>query len=165
LPAHIQVLIGTEAELVSKSATEELTNKVAFQFSSMAVKVSDPNMIKQSMEDAADDYIEKATAIKGANVSATLVNEARDTFFFDDDVIDEIHSFTFTNPDPKTLICRELTGTVFKTNDAESLRFTPPLHHNCKSYLIANLKTSKGAKSLEVSTLSPTAKAKEGITL
>ena len=37
--------------------------------------------------------------------------------------------------------------------------------HNCKSYLRANLKTSKGSDRLEVSTLSPTAKARKSITL
>ena len=37
--------------------------------------------------------------------------------------------------------------------------------HNCKSFLRANLKTSQGIETLEVSTLSPTAKAKKTITL
>lgn len=37
--------------------------------------------------------------------------------------------------------------------------------HNCKSYLRANLKSSKGLERLEVSTLSPSATAKKSITL
>jgi hypothetical protein len=37
--------------------------------------------------------------------------------------------------------------------------------HNCKSYLRANLKSSKGIEKLEMSTLSPTSEAKKGITL
>ena len=94
-----------------------------------------------------------------------MVNEGRDTFFFEADVLEEIHSFTFMNIAPKSPVCRELAGTTFNTNDAESLRFTPPLHHNCKSYLRANLKTSKGVSNLDVSTLSPSATAKKSITL
>jgi len=166
LPGHMQVLIAKQADLITKSSVEELTNKVAFQFSSMELKVSDPAMVKQAMETTASDYIERGTVpVKGANAAATVVNEGRDAFFFEPEVLEEIHSFTFTNPDPKTLVCRELTGTTFETNDAESLRFSPPLHHNCKSYLRANLKESKGVEKLSVSSLSPTAKAKEGITL
>jgi len=37
--------------------------------------------------------------------------------------------------------------------------------HNCKSYLRANLKESRGVSSLDVSTLSPSATAKKSITL
>ena len=94
-----------------------------------------------------------------------MVNEGRDTFFFEPDVLDEIHSFTFINIAPVSAICRELAGTTFNTNDATSLRYTPPLHHNCKSYLRANLKVSRGVNELDVSTLSPSAKAIKSITL
>ena len=37
--------------------------------------------------------------------------------------------------------------------------------HNCKSYLRANTKDLRGIDQLEVSTLSPSAKAKKSITL
>ena len=166
LPAHVQVLIGKQVDLITKSTIDEVVNKVAFQFSSKEVKVSDPYIIQQALEEAAQDYVEKGTIpVKGVNAAATIVNESRDTFFFEPEVLDEIHSFTFTNPDPVTAVCKELNGVTFATNDAESLLFTPPLHHNCKSYLRANLKESKGVDKLQISTLSPSAKAKEGITL
>jgi hypothetical protein len=94
-----------------------------------------------------------------------MVNEGRNTFFFDDDVVDQIHSFTFVNFAPVSAICKELAGVVFSTGDAESLRYSPPLHHNCKSYLRANLKNKRGVENLEISTLSPSATAKKSITL
>ena len=116
------------------------------------------------MEKAADKHIESgARAVTGTNTASTIVNETRNTWFFEDEVVDEIHSFTFVNLDPKTEICKQLAGATFAVNDAASLVYTPPLHHNCKSYLRANLKTSKNLP--EVSSLSPTAKAKEGVTL
>ena len=118
------------------------------------------------MEDESQDFItSNQVQLKGNNASALMVNEGRNTFFFEDDVLEEIHSFTFVNISPVAAICKELAGTTFATNDAESLRYSPPLHHNCKSYLRANLKSSKGTERLEVSTLSPTAKAKESISL
>ena len=118
------------------------------------------------MEEDAAKFADSAQInLKGTNAAALMVNEGRDTFFFEPDVLEDIHSFTFMNAAPKSAICTELAGTTFNTNDAESLRYSPPLHHNCKSYLRANLKSSKGVDQLEVSTLSPSAEAKKSITL
>lgn len=165
LPAHIQVLIGKQADLITKSTVEELENRIAFQFSSSELNTNDPDLLKQDMENTATKYVNDATKVKATNVTSTLINESRETFFFNDEVLEEIHSFTFTNPSPVSPICVELTGTTFETNDVDSLRFSPPLHHNCKSYLRANLKSSKGVNRLDVTSLSPSAKAKKSITL
>lgn len=166
LPTHIQVLIAKQADLISTDSLNELKKRIDFSFSSIETKSSDENVIRQSMEEAASEFAGSSTVeTKGTNVSSLMVNEGRNTFFFDDDVLDDIHSFTFVNIAPVSAVCRELAGTTFNTNDAESLRYSPPLHHNCKSYLRANLKSSRGIEKLEVSTLSPSAQAKKSITL
>lgn len=166
LPTHIQVLIAKQADLIAEATLTELRERIDFSFSGIEIKSADDNIIKQNMEEASENFILSAQInTKGTNAASTMVNEGRDTFFFEPDVLEEIHSFTFMNISPKSAICKELAGTTFNTNDAESLRYTPPLHHNCKSYLRANLKTSKGVDQLDVSTLSPTAKAKKSITL
>lgn len=166
LPAHIQVLIQKQAELISEQSLNDLVSKLSFTYSSVELKSTSPEIIKQNLEETLDDYINSPqVAVKGENVAAIVVNEGRGSFFFDDDVLDEIHSFTFMNRDPKSPICRELAGTTFNTNDAESLRYHPPLHHNCKSYLRANLKSSKGVEKLEVKPLAPSATAIKSITL
>lgn len=166
IPTHIKVLIEKQADLISAASKEELKNKLSFSYSSIETKVQDEFVIRQSMQDDAEKYIEASKVdTSGTNVAALIVNETRSTYFFNSDVIEEIHSFTFMNAAPKSPICRELAGTTFANNDAESLRFTPPLHHNCKSYLRANLKVSKGVERLEISTLSPSANAKKSITL
>ena len=166
LPTHIQVLIAKQADLISTDSLNDMKKRIDFAFSSIETKSSDENVIRQSMQEDADAFVESASVdTKGVNAAALMVNEGRDTFFFDDDVQDLIHSFTFVNVAPKSDICRELAGTTFNTNDAESLRYSPPLHHNCKSYLRANLKEYKYVDKLEISTLSPSAKAKKSITL
>jgi len=165
LPTYAQVLVQKQSDMISKASVSELTNRVAFSFSSAIAKSSDPDIIKQKMEDAADAYItSEVIATKGVNAAAFVTNETRNSFFFDDEVIDELHSFTFVNGDPKSDICTELAGTTFWANDAESLMYVPPLHHGCKSYLRANLKASKGVESLKVTSLSPSAEAKKSIT-
>jgi len=166
LPTHVQILLTKQAELISEDSTNELKKRVDFSFSSNELKTASAAVIKQVMEDAAEKFIESNQVnIKATNVVSLSVNEGRNTFYFDDDVVEEIHSFTFVNFAPVSAICRELAGTVFKTNDADSLRYSPPLHHNCKSYLRANLKSSKGIESLEVSKLAPSADAQKSITL
>lgn len=165
-PAHIQVLIAKQSELISQQSLEDLKAKLSFSFSSIELKSNDEDVIEQNMEESLDDFVEGNTvSIKGDNVSALMVNEGRNSVFFDAEAEDKIHSFTFINAAPQSPICRELAGTTFNTNDAESLRYTPPLHHNCKSYLRANLATSRGVEKLNVSTLSPTPNAVKSITL
>lgn len=166
LPGYMQVLIGKQAELISQHSLDEMKARLSFTYSSIDLKSKDANVIKQNMEESLEDFIKSPqVAVKGENVAALMVNEGRGSFFFEPDVLDEIHSFTFMNRDPKSPICRELAGTTFNSNDAESLRYSPPLHHNCKSYIRANLKTSKGVEKLEVKTLSPSADAVKSITL
>jgi hypothetical protein len=166
LPSYIQVLISKQADLISADSLADLKKRIDFAYSSMETKSSDINVIKQAMEDEANKFIESnQVSTKGVNSTSLMVNEGRNAFFFDDDVLGEIHSFTFVNVAPVSAVCRELAGTTFNTNDAESLRFVPPLHHNCKSYLRANLNTSNGLSNLTVSTLAPSATAKKSITL
>lgn len=166
LPTYIQVLVAKQADLISEDSLADLKAKLDFSFSSIETKSADENVIRQAMEDNARKFQESGSIVlKGTNASSLMVNEGRDAFFFEPDVLEEIHSFTFMNIAPKSAVCRDLAGTTFYTNDAESLRYTPPLHHNCKSYLRANLKTSKGVDQLTISTLSPSAEAKKTITL
>jgi hypothetical protein len=166
IPGSLQVLIAKQADLISADSLAELKKRLDFTFSSIETKVGAANIIRQAMEDEAEKFAtSNQITIKGNNSSALMVNEGRDTFFFNDDVLEEIHSFTFVNAAPKSLVCIELAGTTFKTNDAESLRYSPPLHHNCKSYLRANLKVSKGLEGLNVQSLSPSAASKKSITL
>lgn len=166
LPGYMQVLVAKQSQLISDDTINDLESTVAFSFSSIETRTNDPAVIRQALEDSVEDF---ATAnninTKGTNAASFAINQGRNSFFYEPEVLDEIESFTFINASPVSTICRELVGTTFATNDRESLRYAPPLHHNCKSYLRANLKTSRGASSLEVSTLSPSAEARRTITL
>lgn len=165
-PTHIQILITKQAELITEQTLQELQSKLSFAFSSIETKSSDEDVIAQNMDETLEDFAEGNTVnIKGDNVSALLVNEGRNSVFFDPEVEASIHSYTFMNDNPKSKICIELAGTTFNTNDAESLRYSPPLHHNCKSYLRANLSSSRGVNKLEIKTLSPSAEGVKSITL
>jgi hypothetical protein len=165
-PTHIQVLMAKQADLISKASLEELQKKLEFTFSGIELKSNDEDVIEQNMDETLDDFVESNTvSIKGENAAALMTNEGRNSVFFDPENEDNIHSYTFMNSAPKSPICIELAGTTFNTNDAESLRYSPPLHHNCKSYLRANLSASKGVEKLSVSTLNPSPDAIKSMTL
>lgn len=164
LPPHVRILLTKQAELIASDQLDDLETLLDFKFSSAELTSNDFNIIKGEMELAAEKHINSgARNVVGTNVTATIVNESRNTWFFTEGIVEQIHSFTFMNISPVTAICKELTGVTFNVADAASLAFTPPLHHNCKSWVRANLKTTKNLP--EISSLSPSAKAKEGITI
>lgn len=165
LPPHVQLMLSMQTDAIVERQVRELSDIVGFQFMSSTTSTDSLDLIVKDLSDAADKVI-NAPAIDAAatNVVSTMVNETRNTFFFDPEVLTEIESFTFMNGDPVSEICKSLAGMTFTTVDAEALRYNPPLHHNCKSWLRANLKTSKNIPAVTgLPTISEA--AKKSITL
>lgn len=165
LPKEIQLLIANQADLISFDQANDITNTVAFQFTSSQPSTEDINILRKDLQDSADKTIQSGNRDRvAANASATVVNESRNAFLLDDDVQESIASYTFINFSPKSDICKALAGKTFAVNDGEIVRFNPPLHHNCKSYVRANLKTSKNVP--DITGLPPLSDAaKKSITL
>ncbi len=163
LPTHVQILITKQSELMTENSSGKMKSNMDFSFSQAELNTDSNKKIQQTLEDASSDYIESnAINVQATNAGSLIINESRNSVFFNDEVIEEIASFTYVNHDPKSLICKELAGTNFATNDASSIQYAPPRHVNCKSYLRANLKTSKGSDSLEIGVLTPSEKALKG---
>lgn len=78
--------------------------------------------------------------IEAINAASSAVNSARNDYFQSPEVLDEIESFVFVNPDPKSPICKHLAGRVFTRKEYEESPYLPPLHHNCKSTIRAQTK-------------------------
>jgi len=165
LPPHVQALLALQSDLVVEKVVGDLADRVSFQFVSSSTSTDSLELIIHDLNQAADAVIASPNIQAAAtNSVSTMVNETRSSFFFDPEVIDAVSSFTFINADPVSEICKSLAGMVFEVSDAEALRYNPPLHHNCKSYLQANLKGAKN--SPEITGLpSISEKAKNSITL
>lgn len=164
IPTYANILLKNQAQLISTDTVDKMIANIGFAFNSIAVSSDSESIIKQSMTESLDNYLSKVE-IKGDDVSSFVVNNGRKAVFESDDVFDQIHSYTFMNPNPKTEICQYCTGKTFAVTDAESMLLAPPLHHRCKSFLRANLKTSRGVEKLEIVKLKPSASASKGITL
>lgn len=165
LPAHVQLLLKLQTDMIVERQVKELSDIVGFQFMSSTTSTDSLELILKDLSDAADKVIAAQAIDAGAtNAVSTIVNETRSSFFFDPEVLQDIQSFTFVNADPVSEICKSLAGMTFTGVDAEALRYNPPLHHNCKSYIRANLVTTKNAPAVTgLPTISES--AKKSITL
>jgi SPP1 gp7 family putative phage head morphogenesis protein len=138
----VERFIIAQTDAVVETQINDVKNAIAMQFTS-SVNEDSAKRIQQDLEDRT---AKKMTAIKNgaATVVSSAVNKSREFLFFDDELIEEVESYTFMNDDPKTDICIALNGKVFATNDADSIRYAPPIHINCMSYLSPNFRGVKG---------------------
>lgn len=141
LPPEIQKQITAQIGLLTTFQIQDLLKGLFFQFNNSVTSTDSDTTLEADLNERLDQFLEGASIAAGAgNTVSKIVNESRSCFFFDPEVIEEIESFTFVNGDPVSPICQDLAGTVFSKDDPNMDRYSPPLHHNCKSYLVPNLK-------------------------
>ena len=136
LPPDIRRRINRQNELLIGTQISDLEKALFFQFGSSLQSDKPIKEIQADMTDKAESYIQGPTIAAGSSVVAgKMVNEARSAFFFKDDVLREIQAFQFMNGDPVSPVCQDLDGTIFRKDDPNAFRYTPPLHYNCKSWI------------------------------
>ena len=149
LPKNVKRLVQAQVNLIAQSQANDLGKAVAFQYTSSQTSTEDLDQILKDIDDVATPIIEGSTkagmSIDAAagNAVSSISNQARLEWFFEPEVLETIESFTFYNEDPQSDICQELDGMTWATNDPDLDRYSPPLHHNCKSRLMPN---EKGAE-------------------
>jgi hypothetical protein len=160
LPKSVQKRILNQSSLIIEAQTADLQKAIYFQFGSSLDSTDSFSILQGDLEESAEDYIQGAAVSAGSGTeAAALINNARNAFFFTDEVLEEIEAFEFVNGDPVSPICEDLAGTVFPKDDPEAARYYPPLHHNCKSFLVPILVGNLGNK--EVGKLRPSSERLE----
>ena len=150
LPSALKKRILAQADLIAETQIADLEKAVYFQFTSSAGAGASIELILKDLDGVVDPIIagstKAGTSLDAAAGDAVAVatQAGRNEFFFQPEVLDEVESFTFYNEDPVSEICQDLNGQTFLANDPEAQRYFPPLHHNCKSRLVPNLKGDKG---------------------
>lgn len=131
LPADVQKRLKAQSDLIVDTQIADLQKNIAFTFQSSIESTDSESLIEFDLHEAGGKFIDGPSVESGSGtIAAQVVNEARTAFFFDDEVLKEIESFTFVNGDPVSPICQDLAGTVFAKDDPNMDRYTPPLHHN-----------------------------------
>lgn len=160
LPIAQREFISAQTNLLIGTQLADMEKNLRFQYMDSFDTIDDEGVIEDDLRKVCVDYIDGNSVRAGADLLASkTVNEARSAFFFDDEVLQEIDAFEFVNADPVSPICDDLAGTVFAKDDPNMFRYTPPLHWNCKSYIVPILSGKLGKK--EITALKPSSKKLE----
>lgn len=158
LPPSLARSIQNRAELLVNKQIGDLLSVIQFSYATSEDETDSMDTVETDIRESAVGWLEGTAIESGAALNAaTTINSARNAFFFDDEVLEEIDAFEFVNGDPVTEVCQDLAGTVFGKDDAESARYQPPLHWNCKSSIQPILKGNLGDREIEK--LKPSKKA------
>lgn len=154
LPNDVKKKVQTQAGLLVDTQMADIEKAVYFSFTHSVDSTDSDSILESDLTEAADSFIE-GSGVEAASgtVTALIVNQSRNAFFFDDDVSDQIDSFTFSGGAGCCPLCDDLVGTTFSKDDPNADRYYPPLHHNCSHYLTPNL--SGSSKSIDPDGLQP----------
>lgn len=111
-----------------------------FAFASNYETLTEAALIEEIINQVERYFSKNIIETTSVNMASQIVNSTRKETFLSPNVGEEIESFVFMNPDPVSPICKALNGKVFSKEEFETSDLTPPLHHNCKSYIRAQTK-------------------------
>ncbi len=137
LPPNTRNMIRTEVSLLAGSQDADLEKQIRFALAGSVDTTQDVEVILKDLRDAKETYLlGPSVAAAAGNSTAKVMNTARMDFFQAPDVLEEIEALQFTNPDPQAPICVDLAGRIFAKDDPIAQQFLPPLHFNCKSFIV-----------------------------
>lgn len=150
LPKKLQKKIRTRLDLLVGKQLGDLQKVIEFAFATADEETDSDDIVENDVRESALGWLEGTAMQSGAALSASsIINEARNAFFFDDAVLEQIDAFQFVNGDPVTEVCQDLAGTLFSKSDPNADRYFPPLHWNCKSSIQPILAGNLGGRKTE----------------
>lgn len=144
LPKNVRELILTNAALVADTQFTNMNNAVLLGLSAGVDETADLDVlsartladIEARVTGAGESGLSGQILTAATNLTSQVYNTSRIEFFQTPEVLDKIEAFQFQNTDPVSPICQDLNGRIFAKNDPESDQYLPPLHHNCKSFIV-----------------------------
>lgn len=160
LPKELQKRLQAQSDLLVDSQIADLEQALGFQYRHSVDSAGENEaLLEKDLDEAGDRMIEGAGISTGSTTSvSSTVNDARQAFFFDDEVLEEVYAMQFVAQRGVCPLCDDLDGQVFDPNDPEALRYHPPLHPNCACILVPIL---KGGDEPKVTGLRPSSKTLE----
>jgi len=147
LPPKVRENVINQADLLSEAQLNDLSKTLSFHYTNSVATMRNHRELEQELFDVVDSVVIGPAVYVGAtNIVSSVINATRNSFFFAPDVYESIEVLTFENPNPKTDICTNLKGKTFYPDQPGASRYLPPLHHNCKSYLVPGFVGQKNPK-------------------
>lgn len=156
-----------KTDLLLDSQVADLKKGLGLQFQTSLPSTDSDDTIRGDLQERLDQIVSGPIVNTGPDIiMAQTINDARLDEAREEGG-DEIESYTFigVDDDRQTEICSELSGRTFAPNDPDLDRYTPPLHHNCRSYLAVNLKSFKGNPAIDDDKIELSKAAQRAITL
>lgn len=156
-----------KAQLLLDSQIADLKKSLGLQYQTSLPSTDSENTLRKDLQERLQTVVSGPITSSGPDILASqTVNEAR-LEESKESGAEEIESYTFVAVDDEKTseICSELSGRTFAANDPDLDRYSPPLHHNCRSYLAVNLKTFKDNPPVDVNKLELSKAAQKAITL
>jgi SPP1 gp7 family putative phage head morphogenesis protein len=176
--SHAEVIKNLEkTKLTLESQIADVKKGVGLQFQSSLSSTDSSSLLKKDLQDSLKKVVSGPIVRTGPDIIASqTINEARllaaeeaneEQKNLPPDERDEIESYTFVaeDDDRTSEICLELNGRTFAPDDPDVWRFHPPLHHNCRSTMVVNLKSFKANPSIDDNKLNLSKAAQKAITL
>lgn len=141
-----------------KDALGKIDNATIYTLIDSLDAYDDPLKVIPAIFDTATTVV-KGAKKKTSVVVSKAINSSRQQIF--EENYNDIESYTFYNPSPKADICVYLSGRTIKVNDPMVESYSPPLHYNCSTVLLPNLRRWKNNPKTEV--MRPTKKDLDSI--
>lgn len=155
LPAESKAAGASQSDLIVESQDADLRKNLFFSFTAKADILPTEAQMNANLLNVVERYVGGASIrVAGPNAVANAVNLARNAVFQQKETLDKIESFIFTNPSPDAPICVHLTGRVFTKQEYVVSDKLPPLHHNCNSWIQAQVIGGTGNKPVSQAGLS-----------
>jgi SPP1 gp7 family putative phage head morphogenesis protein len=162
--------LQAKAQSILDVQVSDLRKATVLQFGSSFPSTDDDEVLRKDMTDSVRKTINGPMTTTGPDIlGSQVVNEGRldAAQEIQEEGLDEVESYTFVavDDDRTTDICLELNGRTFAANDPDVDKYSPPLHHNCRSYLAANLRSFKKNPEVTSEKLTLSKDAQKAITL
>lgn len=162
--------VQAKAQSILDVQMQDLRKQVVLQYGSSYPSTDSDEVLRKDLSSKADEFVGGPVSNTGPDILASqTVNEGRLSAAeeIQEKSEDEVESYTFVavDDDRTTEICSELNGRTFAANDPDVDKYSPPLHHNCRSYLAVNLKSFKENPQITEEELKLSKAAQGSITL
>lgn len=116
---------------------QDLAKTISLTYGQNIAAAQTAEELANILDEAIQKFIDGPVSGVGAEIaSSKAVNDSRKDFFKEN--TEKVISFTWVNGDPVSEICQWLDGKTLPADHPDVDRYWPPLHHNCKTYVIAN---------------------------
>lgn len=157
-------ILGLVNTLVTAHAAD-IEKNIRLQYVQSSESTDSPRQLEQDLSDATNKTINGPMTTAGSIINAsTITNFARKDLFDEIVKTKEVESFTWVNSSPVSEICKGINGMTLPADHPDVDRYWPPLHHNCKTYVVLNTSNRKD-KPTPQNGFTPTEAQKKSITL